>query len=350
VLIVDDAIVARKLLTTVIDDDPDLEVVGIAATGVIALAKIEQLKPDIVTLGVEMPQMDGIATLLEIRRRDRSLPVIMFSTLTEHGANATLEALALGATDYVAMRADVGSVTAAIDAVRQDLIPKIKAFCSTNASPPSAPPMTTELVLAIPSGRCQLVAIGSSTGGPNALSTVLAQLPAGFDKPIVIAQHMPAVFTRYLAQRLDAGSNIRVREAVQGDMLEPGLALIAPGDHHMTLRRSAGGVAVVVDQRPPVNFCRPSVDVLFRSAAEIYDGDVLAVVLTGMGHDGRDGSAALKRRGAAVIVQDQASSVVWGMPGAVHQSGLADATVPLDEVAHAIRTRSSSGVRTREKI
>jgi two-component system chemotaxis response regulator CheB len=350
VLVVDDAVVVRKLLTTVIDDDPDLEVVGIAANGVIALSKIEQLKPDIVTLDVEMPEMDGIATLRAIRQKDRSLPVIMFSTLTERGATATLEALALGASDYVTKPANVGSVTAAMDAVRMELIPKIKAFCRRNVPPPPPPPLAVKVTPAPATGRCELVAIGSSTGGPNALSTVLAQLPATFDKPIVIGQHMPAVFTRYLAQRLDSGSRIRVREAVQGDVLEPGLALVAPGDFHMTLRRTAGGVSVVLDQSPPVNFCRPAVDVLFKSAADVYGGDVLAVVLTGMGHDGRDGCAALKQRGATVIVQDQASSVVWGMPGAVHQSGLADATLPLDDVGTNIAQRAASSARIREKI
>ena len=349
VLVVDDAVVVRKLLTTVIDEDPDLEVVGIAANGAIALGKIEQLKPDIVTLDVEMPEMDGISTLRAIRQRDRSLPVIMFSTLTERGATATLEALALGASDYVTKPANVGSVDAAMDAVRRELIPKIKAFCRRNVPPPP-PPLRVKVVPAPATGRCELVAIGSSTGGPNALSTVLGQLPAGFDKPIVIAQHMPAVFTRYLAQRLDGCSRIRVREAEHGDLLEPGLALVAPGDHHMSLRRTSAGVSVVLDQSAPVNFCRPAVDVLFRSAADVYGGDVLAVVLTGMGHDGRDGCAVLKQRGATVIVQDQASSVVWGMPGAVHQSGLADAALPLDDVGAAITQRASSGARTRERI
>lgn len=350
VLVVDDAVVVRKLLTTVIDEDPDLEVVGIAANGAIALGKIEQLKPDIVTLDVEMPEMDGISTLRAIRQRDRSLPVIMFSTLTERGATATLEALALGASDYVTKPANVGSVDAAMDAVRRELIPKIKAFCRRNVPPPPPPPLRVKVVPAPATGRCELVAIGSSTGGPNALSTVLGQLPAGFDKPIVIAQHMPAVFTRYLAQRLDGYSRIRVREAEHGDLLEPGLALVAPGDHHMSLRRTSAGVSVVLDQSAPVNFCRPAVDVLFRSAADVYGGDVLAVVLTGMGHDGRDGCAVLKQRGATVIVQDQASSVVWGMPGAVHQSGLADAALPLDDVGAAITQRASSGARTRERI
>lgn len=352
VLVVDDAVVVRKLLTTVIDEDPELEVVGIAANGSIALSKIEQLHPDIVTLDIEMPELDGIETLRAIRQRNRSLPVIMFSTLTERGATATLQALALGASDYVTKPANVGSVTAAMEAVRSQLIPKIKTFCRRAAPPTPPPPLAAPLaVRATPSsGRCELVAIGSSTGGPNALSAVIGRLPSGFDKPIVIAQHMPAVFTRYLAQRLDAGSRIRVREAEHGDLLAPGLALVAPGDHHMTLRRTSAGVTVALDQSPPVNFCRPAVDVLFQSAAEVYSGDVLAVVLTGMGHDGRDGCATLKQRGATVIVQDQATSVVWGMPGAVHQSGLADLTLPLDEIGDAVAQRSHPHTRVRERI
>jgi two-component system chemotaxis response regulator CheB len=258
--------------------------------------------------------------------------------------------VSLGASDYVTKPANVGSVTAAMDAVRQELIPKIKTFCRRNVPQPPPPPLRIPVTPTASTGRCDVVAIGSSTGGPNALSTVFGQLPASFDKPIVIAQHMPAVFTRYLAQRLDAGSRLQVREAVHGDLLQPGLALVAPGDHHMTLRRSPSGVTVVLDQNPPVNFCRPAVDVLFRSVADVYGGDVLAVVLTGMGHDGRDGAAVLKQRGATVLAQDQPSSVVWGMPGAVVQSGLADAVVPLDEVGAAIVQRAANGSRVRERM
>ena len=350
VLVVDDAVVVRKLLVSVIDEDSDLEVVGVAANGVIALSKIEQLQPDIVTLDIEMPEMDGIAALREIRKRDRSLPVIMFSALTERGMAAIMEALALGATDYVTKPANVRGVSAATDAIRRDLIPKIKAFCQRQAPQPPAPPTPRQSVPALASGRCELVAIGSSTGGPNALTTVIGQLPKGFDKPIVIAQHMPAVFTRYLAERLDSSSNIRVREAVHGDTLAPGLALVAPGNHHVSLRRGEGGITVVLDQSPPVNYSRPAVDVLFKSAAATIGGDVLAVVLTGMGHDGRDGCAALKHCGATVIVQDHATSVVWGMPGAVHQAGLADETLPLDDIGHAIAMRAAGGARIRETI
>lgn len=348
VLIVDDAVVIRRLVSDCLAQDPEIEVVGTAADGQIALAKIAQVNPDLITLDIEMPVLDGLKTLAALRKTHPKLPVIMFSTLTERDASATMEALALGASDYVTKPANVGNVTAAMDAVRRDLIPKIKAFCHRQAPQPPAPP--TQFVPTLASGRCELVVIGSSTGGPNALTTVIGQLPKGFEKPILIAQHMPAVFTRYLAERLDSSSNIRVREAVHGDTLEPGLALVAPGDHHMSLRRGDGGIIVVLDQSPPVNYCRPAVDVLFKSAAAIFGGDVLAVVLTGMGHDGRDGCAALKQCGAAVIVQDHATSVVWGMPGAVHQSGIADQTLPLDDIGHAIVTRAAGGARVRERI
>jgi two-component system chemotaxis response regulator CheB len=362
VLIADDAVVVRRLLTTVIDDDPELEVCGVAANGVIALAKIEQLKPDIVTLDVEMPEMDGIATLAALRKTNRTLPVIMFSTLTERGASATLEALALGANDYVTKPANVGSVSAAMDSVRRELIPRIKSFVrkpaptsssaidaarrarlagsptpatATSSGATSAPPART-VNAAPPSGKIDIVAIGSSTGGPVALSTVLSALPASLRVPVVVTQHMPPVFTRLLAQRLDAAMPIRVREAVDGDLLEPGLVLIAPGDFHLTLRRMANGVQVSLNQDAPVNYCRPAVDVMFESVAAAYRGDVLGVILTGMGHDGRDGCATLKERGAQIIAQDEATSVVWGMPGAVAQAGLADAVLPLDQIGSKI--------------
>ena len=349
VLVVDDAVVVRRLLTSVIDEDPELEVVGIAANGLLALAKIEQLKPDIVTMDIEMPEMNGIQALAEIRKRDRMLPVIMFSTLTERGATATLEALSLGASDYVTKPANVGSVFMAMEAVRRELIPKIKGLCRRGV-PVSAPPLQMKVVKAPTTGRCEIIAIGSSTGGPNALSTVITRLPAGFDKPIVIVQHMPPVFTKYLAQRLDTASRIRVREAAHGDMLEPGLALVAPGDHHMTLRRTAAGMSVSLDQSAPVHFCRPAVDVLFKSVCDNYGGDTLAVVLTGMGHDGRDGCALLKQKGAHVMIQDQATSVVWGMPGAVHASGLADMVLPIEAIGDAIAQYPGLSGRIRERI
>lgn len=375
VLIADDAVVVRRILTTVIDEDPDLEVVGVAANGAIALAKMEQLKPDIITLDIEMPEMDGIQALTAIRKINRDIPVIMFSTLTERGAAATLEALTLGASDYVTKPANVGSVTAAMDSVRRELIPRIKSLCKRPALRPTAgpaeavggtgrprtggatstptrgsafPPMTRKITAAPSSGRVDIVAIGSSTGGPIALSAVLAALPKSLRVPVVVTQHMPPVFTRLFAQRMDSSMDLRIREAQNGDLLEPGLVLIAPGDFHMTFRRAAAGVEVVLNQLEPVNYCRPAVDVMFESVASIYRGDVLAVILTGMGHDGRDGCATLKEKGATVIAQDEATSVVWGMPGAVASAGLADAVLPIDQIGPRIVSTVSGAARRAE--
>ncbi|MGD9701938.1 MAG: chemotaxis response regulator protein-glutamate methylesterase [Acidimicrobiia bacterium] len=338
----DDAVVVRRLLSTVIDEDPQLHVAGTAANGRIALAKIEQLKPDIVTLDIEMPELDGIATLKEIRKSNKSLPVIMFSTLTARGAAATFEALSLGASDYVTKPANVGSVGAAMESVRRELIPRIKALC-TRLEPVTAPPLPRPVRIAPASGRVDLVVIGSSTGGPNALNSLLSSLPADLPVPVLVAQHMPPLFTGFLARRLDGISPLAVREAESGDMLRPGGVWIAPGDYHLVVRQGTKGLMVTTNQDEPENFCRPSVDVLLRSAASAMGGNVLAIVLTGMGHDGRDGCAVLKERGAQVIVQDQATSVVWGMPGAVVAAGLADDVLPIGAIAGAIVARVAAG-------
>lgn len=342
VLIADDAVVVRRLLANVLSEDPELEVVGFAPNGLVALAKIEQLQPDVVTLDIEMPELDGLRTLERIRATRRDLPVIMFSTLTARGAEATMDALALGASDYVCKPANVGSVAEAMERVRAELIPRVKSLCR----PPGKlvfPPMPRPVVAAAPSDEVALVAIGASTGGPKALATVLGSLPGDLAVPVMITQHMPPVFTGFLAGRLDGASALSVREAVAGDLLEPGCAYLAPGDHHLVLRRSARGIVTVLDQSPPENWCRPSVDVMFRSIAEVVGGDVLAVMLTGMGHDGRDGTALLKERGARVIAQDEASSVVWGMPGAVATAGLADEVLALDRIGRSIARHVEAG-------
>jgi len=364
VLIADDAVVVRRILTTVIDEDPDLEVCGVAANGAIALQKLEQLKPDIITLDIEMPEMDGLQALAALRKINRDIPVIMFSTLTERGAAATLEALSLGASDYVTKPANVGSVNAAMESVRRELIPRIKSLCKRPLSSSAAsggagiagvagaptrtnafPPLGRSVTAAPSSGRVDVVAIGASTGGPIALSTVLAALPKDLRVPVVVTQHMPPVFTRLLAQRLDSSIAIEVREAERGDLLRPGLVLIAPGDYHMAFRRTSLGIEVDLNQGAPVNYCRPAVDVMFNSIASLYRGDVLAVVLTGMGHDGRDGCATLKEKGAQVVAQDEATSVVWGMPGAVASAGLADSLLPIDQIGPKIVSIVSGAAR-----
>jgi two-component system, chemotaxis family, protein-glutamate methylesterase/glutaminase len=358
ILVVDDSAVVRRLLTTIITEDPELEVMAVAQNGKVALKLLESIEPDLITLDIEMPEMDGLEALLEIRKKFRRLPVIMFSTITERGASATLEALARGASDYVCKPANVGSVTAAMDAVRTQLIPKIKAFCRPTA--PVAPVMaraTSQVTGLAPTraakvartNQVDVVVIGASTGGPTALASVVNVFPADFPVPVVITQHMPPVFTRYLSQRLNGSSPIEVREAQDGDVLRPGLVLIAPGDYHMTFRAVDGGTVVVLDQGPQVNFCRPSVDVMMASIAKTFQGRVLSVVLTGMGSDGRDGCATLRDLGAEVIAQDQATSVVWGMPGAVVTSGLADQVLPLDDIGAAIvqrATRRLAGLRS----
>jgi len=344
ILVVDDSTVIRKLLSETLSGDPALEAVGTASDGRIALAKIPALKPDLVTLDIEMPVMNGLETLAEIRRLYPNLPVIMFSTLTERGAAATLDALTLGASDYVTKPSNTGSVAVAIERVRVDLIPKIKALCGVAAklNLPPTPRLALKPRLRSHSA-IDIVAIGSSTGGPNALAAVLPLIPADCPVPIVVVQHMPPIFTRLLAERLDKNSAITVEEGRAGARLEPGIAWIAPGNFHMKVVRTAIDIRLSLCQSPPENSCRPAVDVLFRSVAAAYGAGVLAVVMTGMGADGALGAGEIHEAGGEVIVQDEASSVVWGMPGFVHASGLADAVYPLDRLGMEITRRVLQG-------
>ncbi|OFW46061.1 MAG: chemotaxis response regulator protein-glutamate methylesterase [Acidobacteria bacterium RIFCSPLOWO2_12_FULL_67_14b] len=351
VLIVDDAVVIRRLVGDVLAADPEIEVVGTAANGRIGLQKITQCNPDVVTMDVEMPDMDGIATLKEIRKTWAKLPVIMFSTLTERGATATLDALEAGASDYVTKPANVGSVTAGLEAVRRDLIPKIKALAGRAALPAQAPQVARPLAPAsIPpparlTGPTDVIAIGVSTGGPNALAALLPALPATLPVPIVIVQHMPPMFTRLLAERLDTQSAIKVAEARAGMTLAAGHAYIAPGDFHMTLYRRGVDVVIALNQDPPENSCRPAVDVLFRSVVAQFGGGTLGAVLTGMGQDGLRGCELIREAGGQVIVQDEASSVVWGMPGFVARAGLAHRVLPLSTIAGELVHRAASIAR-----
>jgi len=358
VLVVDDSTVIRRLLTDALSSDPHIEVVGIAANGKIALAKIPQLNPDIITLDIEMPEMDGLATLVELRKLYAKLPVIMFSTLTQRGAEATMDALSRGATDYVTKPANVGSVTAAIQNVKNELIPRIKAFCPLIA-PPSpvapiihrAPGATGSTPIAAPRrGRIDVIAIGVSTGGPNALQAVIPALPATLPAPIVIVQHMPPLFTKHLADRLNNLSNLRVCEAQDGDIVTAGGVWIAPGDFHMVTVREGNAIRIRLNKETPENSCRPAVDVLFRSVATVYGTNVLGVVLTGMGQDGARGCGDIRTRGGRTIAQDAATSVVWGMPGAVVNAGLADKVVPLGNIAHEIIQETQVGRQVRSLV
>src|SRR6185503_406763 len=355
ILVVDDSVVIRKLVTSTLNEVRGMEVVATAATGKIALTKIGQCSPDVVILDVEMPEMDGIETLQQIRKLSPRLPVIMFSTKTERGAVATIEALTRGASDYVAKPSNVGNVLIAMARVREELVPKIQALTSgarAPGRPPSSPiatlasaatssttrirtmpiattmplpttptatgtgttplsRMTTQVIARSqittanpvvvldgpvrlhratgPRPPVEVVAIGASTGGPNALAELLTQLPEDFPVPIVIVQHMLATFTRHFAERLAAQCRIKIVEANAGDTVAPGHAYVARGDYHLLTERRLGRISLVMNQEVAENFCRPAVDVLFRSIAHTYGVGALAVVLTGMGHDGLRG-------------------------------------------------------------
>jgi two-component system chemotaxis response regulator CheB len=342
VLIVDDSVVVRKLLSEALSASADLEVAGTASGGAIALAKIPQVNPDVVTLDIEMPGLDGIQTLVEIRKLYPKLPVIMFSSLTERGAAITLEALSLGASDYATKPSNSESAAQAIDQVREELVAKIISLARRPIHPQS--PARGSAPKRDRSGqRIDVVAIGTSTGGPNALAAVIPQLPEDFPVPVVVVQHMPPLFTRLLSERLDSLSAVGVHEGEEGRRLEPGLVAIAPGGHHMTLARKGKDIVLALNEDPPENSCRPAVDVLFRSVAQVYGANVLAVVLTGMGADGLRGSQWIREAGGEVFVQDEASSTIWGMPGAVFSAGLANEIYPLDRVAAEMVRRVNTG-------
>lgn len=348
VMIVDDSVVIRRLVTHALEQDPAIEVVGTASNGAIGLQRIPQFNPDVITLDIEMPDMDGMVMLRRIRTEYPQMRVIMFSTLTERGAAITLEALTLGADDYVAKVSNEGSLDRSMARLREEMIPKIKQFFSLPQKAPTAiqemgasAPMTNLATLSSPTPqskkvRPRVVVIGVSTGGPTALGAIMPKLPAGFPLPILIVQHMPPLFTRLLAERLNSTCHLPVEEATQGGIVERGKVLIAPGDFHMKLTSNEDCVRVSLDQSPRQNSCRPAVDALFTSSAEVYGGAALAVILTGMGQDGLRGAEILKAQGASILAQDEASSVVWGMPGAVVNAGLADHVLPLDEVVPEI--------------
>ncbi|MEV4514946.1 chemotaxis response regulator protein-glutamate methylesterase [Dactylosporangium sp. NPDC049525] len=390
VLVVDDSVVVRRLITDALSDDSEIRVVGTAPNGKVALTKIEQLRPDLVTLDIEMPIMDGLETLRAIRSLYARLPVIMFSTLTAAGATATLDALSAGASDYVTKPANVGSVAESIRSVREQIIPRIHALCggrraalappptrpigigpnigpntrtfgtSHAVAPPLArpggnplpgstrppvtgPPTTAPMRTAPRVDRVEIVTIGCSTGGPDALTTVVRALPANLPVPVVVVQHMPPVFTKMFADRLDRTAALTVVEATGDMVVRPGTVYIAPGDFHLEVHRRGTEVVTKLNTGPPENFCRPAVDVLFRSVAKVYGGATLAIILTGMGQDGKRGAEQLRGAGAEIVAQDEATSVVWGMPGAVATAGLAHAVLPLGEIAHHLISRTAGG-------
>lgn len=339
VFLVDDSSVVRRLVASALNRDPALEVVGTAADGQMALNRLFELQPDVVLLDLEMPVMDGLQTLMALRKTHPRLPVIMFSRHTQRGVEATVQALTLGADDYVPKPGEGLNVSACIEEL---LIPKIKLLAQ-RASPPPRPCIVpsgkkTEGVGSRPQ-RVEIVVIGASTGGPNALAELLPSLPPDWSVPLVVVQHMPPEFTARLADRLGEKSGLRIREAVAGEQIAAAQGWVAPGDFHLVVRRTGQAIRLALNKEPPINSCRPSVDVLFRSAAEVYGAGVLAVILTGMGQDGLRGCEGIRAAGGQVLAQDEASSVVWSMPGAVAQAGLADQVLPLVKLGPEIVRR-----------
>jgi two-component system, chemotaxis family, protein-glutamate methylesterase/glutaminase len=387
VMLVDDSSIIRRLLGRVLDTDAGITVVGEAANGQIALDVLDELDPDIVILDIEMPVMDGLTTLPNLKRRRPTLPVIMFSTLTEAGAGATLDALTRGADDYVTKPSNTGSFDKTARQITAELVPKIKALSRRGGEPtrgtsprfarpaPTLPepgrapggaishresagdhrptsssrPLTSAAVhhAAImrqpartaprrPGPTPELVVIGVSTGGPTALASIIPQLPAGLPVPVLVTQHMPPIFTRLLAERLNAQSAVAVAEAVEGAEIGPGQVWIAAGGHHLVVSNHGGRLRLHLYDGPAVHSCKPAVDPMFSSAVAALGDRVLGVVLTGMGNDGLTGAQQIHDAGGRVLTQDEATSVVWGMPGIVARAGIAEQILPLDRVIPAI--------------
>ncbi|WP_323814795.1 chemotaxis response regulator protein-glutamate methylesterase [Cellvibrio sp. NN19] len=363
VLVVDDSNFFQHRLKDIINEHPDLKVIGIASNGREAVEKAEQLKPDIITMDFEMPVMDGV-TAIKLIMANRKVPILMFSSLTYEGAKVTLDALAAGALDFIPK--DFAEVSRSSDALKKKLHERLitLAGVTARAAPiieprPTSVSSTPQLRAPVPVTRTpvrpmvnapaedsakssgvdnyrlkkqpKLLVIGASTGGPVALAEVLTTLPANFPLPIVLVQHMPENFTKAFAERLNKQCNIRVREAVDGDQLQAGLALLAPGGKQLMLDRRNGGSVRVLPDDERVNY-KPSLDITFGSAANIYADKVLGVVLTGMGSDGCNGARLLKEAGSALWSQDEASCVIYGMPMAVARAGLTDKVLSLKEI------------------
>lgn len=392
VLTVDDSAVIRGFLARIIDAEPDMTVVATAMNGQMALNVLDRRPVDIVLLDIEMPVMDGLTALPRILEKAPDARVIMASSLTEKGAEVTVRALSLGAADYVTKPS--ARHAQGLGPVARQLVRKIRVLAgrgdplqaagapspagetpagpdagsAVSTSPPASgsagaptasrsraegtPSLPATLLdrqagiapprFAPSSEPARILGIASSTGGPNALAEFFRRLPADFRLPVVLVQHMPALFTAMLAERLGGVTGRPAVEGADGMPVEDGHIYVAPGDWHMTVERSANGPVLRLDQSPPQNFCRPAADPLFRSMAQVYGGAQVAVVLTGMGHDGLQGAEAVARAGGTVLAQDQATSVVWGMPRAVAVSGLAHRVLPLTELPHAVTERAGA--------
>lgn len=361
VVVADDAILFRRVMEQVLGSLPGVEVVGLAQNGKIALQKVQELKPDLLTLDMEMPEMDGLAVLDALKGVPGAPTVIVVSALTLHGGRLTLQALQRGAFDFIT-KPDESGAEKGRESLRQELTPRVKALSlrlgvrgilrgTTTATPPSPPvPSNAAAVSVVPSRgipvtqKPEMILIGVSTGGPNTLATLLPALHANLGVPVLIVQHMPPLFTQSLAENLDAKCALRVREAAHEEIAEPNTVYIAPGGRQMRIAPGPDGRKIIqITDDPPENNCRPAVDYLFRSAATHYPGRSLAVILTGMGSDGTLGLRLLKRHGCHVIAQDEASSVVWGMPKAAVDAGVTDFVLPLEGIASKITSLVRGG-------
>lgn len=360
VMIVDDSAVIRGFFRRLIDTDSAIEVVAAVGNGQSAVDTLGRTLVDVIILDIEMPVMDGLTALPKLLEVDSTVKIIMASTLTVANADVSLKALRMGATDYVAKPTSTAELHSA-DAFQREMIEKIKALGGARRGPsgpvPQAEPEeTSQAAPAIakaalvrapakssvitlrksPSSLASVLAIGSSTGGPQALLEVLGGLQEDFNLPVLITQHMPATFTGILAEHISKATGRDAKEGQDGETVTPGRIYIAPGDFHMSLEADGNESVIRLNQDPPVNFCRPAVDVMLRSMAAIYGNQLLTVILTGMGQDGLVGSGAVVEAGGTVIAQDEETSVVWGMPGAVTNAGVCSAVLPLKKLADKI--------------
>ncbi|HYA07327.1 MAG TPA: chemotaxis response regulator protein-glutamate methylesterase [Xanthobacteraceae bacterium] len=357
VMVVDDAIVVRSLLARWVEAEPDMEIVASLRTGREAVARIEHSEVDVVLLDIDMPELDGISALPLLLQRKRDLAVIMVSTFTRRSAEISFRALALGAADYIPKPETTRETTTSVE-FRRELIEKIRSLGRNRFSPrayarapapapaprarkvaareaEAAPPLRLRPFAAV---APRALVIGSSTGGPQALTALMEKLPAAIDRaPVLITQHMPPMFTTVLAEHLSRASGRGAHEAEHDEPVLAGGIYVAPGGKHMRVVHDGGaGVRIALGDDPPINFCKPAVDALFVSAAQVWGAAALALVLTGMGADGTRGAADIVAAGGSVIAQDEATSVVWGMPRAVAQAGLCSAVLPLDQIAPKI--------------
>jgi two-component system chemotaxis response regulator CheB len=329
ILVVDDSPIFRNYWRKLLSDQPDLEVIGHGENGQVAIEKSLAMKPDLLIIDIEMPVMDGL-TAIPLLLKDRpELRILVASSLTKAGSGPAIEALARGAADYLA-KPQGQAATDSLETLRSELLQKVRAIAKRPEPTKTAPP--SHLASTKRGGPISAIAIGSSTGGPNALEIVLKSIPSHCTPPIFITQHMPKYFLTALAARIGKIANRPCREPVDGEVIKEGHIYVAPGDVHLQFRRSGPQIEAILANTQPENYCRPAVDPMFRSLANIYSSELLAVVLTGMGEDGAKGARDIVERGGQVIVQDEATSVVWGMPGAVAKAGLASKVLPIHEI------------------